>query len=166
MEDTVVQLYEQSRRQLRAVAARYVGDEAEDVVQDAFLRALRSGHGFRGDARPLTWISRIVVNASLDRCRRRTRWEHAYPRLAHHPTMTDAAFEDELAMRTALRQLTRHQRQVFVLYDVLGYTHKEIAQRLAIPAGTSKSRLSDARSRLRGALRSRTRPSRRASFFP
>ena len=83
MEDTVVHLYEQSRRQLRTVAARYVGDEAEDVVQDAFLRALRSGHGFRGDAQPLTWISRIVVNASLDRCRRRTRWEHAYPRLAH-----------------------------------------------------------------------------------
>jgi RNA polymerase sigma-70 factor, ECF subfamily len=152
LEDTVVHLYEQSRWQLRAVAARYVGDEAEDVVQDAFLRALRSGQGFRGDAQPLTWISRIVVNASLDRCRRRTRWEHAYPRLALGPTMTDAMFEDSSAIRTALRQLTRNQRQVFVLYHVLGYTHTEIAQRLAIPAGTSKSRLSDARGRLRDAL--------------
>lgn len=159
MEDTVVHLYEQSRRQLRAVAARYIGDDADDVVQDAFLRALRSGHGFRGDAAPLTWLSRIVVNASLDRCRRRTRWEHAYPRLADRPTMTDAACEDMLAIRTALRQLTRVQRQVFVLYDVLGYTHKEIAHRLAIPAGTSKSRLSDARGRLRTALRGRRRVS-------
>jgi RNA polymerase sigma-70 factor (ECF subfamily) len=160
LEDTVVQLYEQSRRQLRSVAARYVGDDAEDVVQDAFLRALRSGHGFRGDAAPLTWISRIVVNASLDRCRRRIRWEHAYPRLAHRSTAAYAAFEDSLAMRTALRHLTRDQRQVFVLYDVLGYTHKEIAQRLAIPAGTSKSRLSDARGRLRTALEARKRVSR------
>jgi RNA polymerase sigma-70 factor, ECF subfamily len=152
LEDTVVHLYEQSRRQLRAVAARYVGDEADDVVQDAFLRALRSGHGFRGDAQPLTWISRIVVNASLDRCRRRTRWEHAYPRLAQRPTMADAAFEETLAIRTALRRLTRDQRKVFVLYDVLGHTHNEISRRLAIPPGTSKSRLSDARRRLRESL--------------
>jgi RNA polymerase sigma-70 factor (ECF subfamily) len=152
LEDTVVHLYEQSRRQLRAVAARYVGDEADDVVQDAFLRALRSGEGFRGDAQPLTWISRIVVNASLDRCRRRTRWEHAYPRLAHRSAMAKPTAESSIAMRTALRRLTRDQRKVFVLYDVLGHTHKEIARRLAIPAGTSKSRLSDARRRLRDAL--------------
>ena len=152
MEDTVVHLYEQSRRQLRTVAARYVGDEAEDVVQDAFLRALRSGHGFRGDAQPLTWISRIVVNASLDRCRRRARWEHARPRLAHRAVSANPASESSMAIRTALRRLTRDQRKVFVLYDVLGHTHKEIARRLAIPAGTSKSRLSDARRRLRDAL--------------
>ena len=152
MEDTVVHLYEQSRRQLRAVAARYVGDDAEDVVQDAFLRALRSGHAFRGDAQPLTWISRMVVNASLDRCRRRTRWEHTYPRLAHRSAFATAAGESSIAIRTALRRLSRDQRKVFVLYDVLGHTHKEIARRLAIPAGTSKSRLSDARRRLRDAL--------------
>ena len=152
MEDTVVHLYEQSRRQLRSVAARYVGDEAEDVVQDAFLRALRSGHGFRGDAAPLTWLSRIVVNASLDRCRRRTRWEHAYPRIAHRSAVANATGEHSIAIRTALRRLSRDQRQVFLLYDVLGHTHNEIAQRLAIPPGTSKSRLSDARRRLRDAL--------------
>jgi len=152
LEDTVVHLYEKSRRQLRSVAARYVGQDAEDVVQDAFLRALRSGHGFRGDASPLTWLSRIVVNASLDRCRRRTRWEHARPRLAHPAASANPARESSMAIRTALRRLTRDQRKVFVLYDVLGHTHKEIARRLAIPAGTSKSRLSDARRRLRDAL--------------
>jgi RNA polymerase sigma-70 factor (ECF subfamily) len=152
LEDTVVHLYEQSRRQLRAVAARYVGEDAEDVVQEAFLRALRSRHGFRGDAAPLTWLSRIVVNASLDRCRRRSRWEHAYPRLAHRSSIANAPVESAVAIRTALRRLTRDQRRVFVLYDVLGHTHNEIARRLAIPPGTSKSRLSDARRRLREAL--------------
>ena len=152
MEDTVVHLYEQSRRQLRSVAARYVGEDAEDVVQDAFLRALRSGHGFRGDAQPLTWISRIVVNASLDRCRRRTRWEHARPRLGHRAAIANPSGEGSIAIRMALRRLTRDQRRVFVLYDILGHTHKEISRRLAIPPGTSKSRLSDARRRLRESL--------------
>ena len=149
MQDTVAQLYERSQRRLRAVASRYVGDEAEDVVQDAFLKALRCGPAFRGDAAPLTWVSRIVVNASIDRCRRRRRWEHAYPYVAQRRATAGAALEDTFAIRTALRRLTREQRRVFVLYHVLGYTHVEIARRLAIPPGTSKSRLSDACRRLR-----------------
>lgn len=152
MHDVVEHLYEHSQRRLRAVAARYVGDDAEDVVQDAFVKVLRYGSAFRGDAAPLTWVSRIVVNASLDRCRRRTRWEHAHPRLAQRPATTAAAFEDAFTIRNALRRLTRDQRRVFVLYHVLGYTHHEISRRLAIPTGTSKSRLADARRRLRQAL--------------
>lgn len=153
MENTVVQVYERSRRQLCAVAARYVGDEAEDVVQDAFLSALRSGNGFRGDSAPLTWISRIVVNASIDRCRRRVRRDRAHDtRQMHRPTSATAAHDEAMAIRVALRWLTRNQRRVFVLYDVLGHTHTEIARRLAIPLGTSKRRLGDARRRLRQAL--------------
>ena len=153
MRDAVVQEYERSRPQLRAVAARYVGEDAEDVVQEAFLRALRWSGDFRGDAAPLTWLTRIVVNACLDRCRRRSRWTHARPGfVAHHPTVTNASVDKRLAMRRALRRLTPVQRQVFVLYDVLGHTHKEIAERLAIPLNTSKSRLSDARQRLREVL--------------
>ena len=152
MRDAVEGMYERSHRQLRAVAARYVGDEAEDVVQEAFLRALRWGDGFRGDAAPLTWLSRIVVNVCLDRCRRRSRWNQARPRYARRPAMAHGTVEEMLAMRRALRRLTSVQRQVFVMYDVLGHTHKEIARRLDIPLNTSKSRLSDARKRLREAL--------------
>jgi RNA polymerase sigma-70 factor (ECF subfamily) len=153
LHDTVAHLYEHSQRQLRGVAARYVGDEAEDVVQEAFLRALRWGDGFRGDSAPLTWIGRIVVNACLDRCRKKGRWTQVRPRyVRQQPTMTNATGEKAIAMRRALQQLTSAQREVFVLYDVLGLTHKEIADRLAIPLNTSKSRLSDARKRLREAL--------------
>jgi RNA polymerase sigma-70 factor (ECF subfamily) len=152
VQDTVAHLYEQSQRRLRAVAARYVGDDAEDVVQDAFLKALRCGTAFRGDAAPLTWVSRIVINTSIDRCRRRRRWEHAYPYIAPRRSDAAAALDDTFALRTALRRLSRDQRRVFVLYHVLGYTHREIARRLAIPPGTSKSRLSDARRRLRQSL--------------
>ena len=153
MREAVLQVYEHSRPQLRAVAARYVGEEADDVVQEAFLRALRWGDRFRGDAAPVTWLTRIVVNACLDRCRRRRRWTVARPHYAsHRPTIQNAMPDSALAMRRALTRLTPVQREVFVMYDVLGHTHKEIAQRLAIPLNTSKSRLSDARQRLRDVL--------------
>lgn len=145
----MLHLYEHSRRQLRAVAARYVGDDADDVVQDAFLNAIRSGKTFRGEAAPLTWLHRIVVNASINHCRRRRRWDHAHLRAASRPATVNGALEDSLAMRAALHRLTPDQYRVFVLYDVIGHTHNEIARRLAIPQGTSKSRLSDARRRLR-----------------
>lgn len=151
MHEAVTNVYEQSRRQLRAVAARYVGDEAEDVVQDAFVSALRYGNSFRGDSAPLTWLYRIVMNASLDHCRRRSRREHAVLG-ARRRAMADAALDESLALRTALRQLTPEQCRVFVMYDVLGHTHVEIARLLAIPLGTSKSRLSEARRRMRRAL--------------
>ena len=153
MRDAMVQVYERSRPQLRAVAARYVGDEAEDVVQEAFLRALRWSDGFRGDAAPLTWLTRIVVNTCLDRCRRRSRWTQARLRYTYHqPAVGKPTVAEMLAMRRALRRLSAVQREVFLMYDVLGHTHKEIAQRLSIPLNTSKSRLSDARQRLREAL--------------
>ena len=70
---------------------------------------------------------------------------------AHLPGVADAGFEESLALRTALRQLTPEQCRVFVMYDVLGHTHVEIARLLAIPLGTSKSRLSEARRRLQTA---------------
>jgi RNA polymerase sigma-70 factor (ECF subfamily) len=150
--EAVTDVYEQSRTQLRAVAARYVGDDAEDVVQDAFVSALRYGNTFRGDSAPLTWLYRIVMNTSIDHCRRRSRREHAARSDPHRSTLADAALDESLALRTALRQLTPEQCRVLVMYDVLGHTHVEIARLLAIPLGTSKSRLSEARRRLRRAL--------------
>ena len=152
MHEAVTDVYEQSRRQLRAVAARYVGDDAEDVVQDAFVSALRYGNGFRGDSAPLTWLYRIVMNTSIDHCRRRSRREHAAIRDARRRMMVDAALDESLALRTAFRELTPEQCRVFVMYDVLGHTHVEIARLLAIPLGTSKSRLAEARRRLRKVL--------------
>jgi RNA polymerase sigma-70 factor (ECF subfamily) len=151
--EAVAHVYEESRGRLRAVAARYVGDDADDVVQDAFVSALRYGNSFRGDASPLTWLYRIVTNTSIDHCRRRGRRDQLLLAEGHHPpTPAGAAVEEAFALRTALRELTTEQCRVFVMYEVLGHTHVEIARRLAIPLGTSKSRLSEARRRLRKAL--------------
>ena len=150
MRSTLTHLYESSREQLRAVAARYVGDEAEDVVQDAFVRALRYASAFRGDATPLTWLHRIVVNASIDHCRRRKRQDPSC--LPPPPAMENARNEESLAVRHAIGDLTPDHRRVFVMYEVIGLTHSEIATSLAIPVGTSKGRLSTARVRLQRAL--------------
>ena len=150
-----MELYERSGRYLRAVAARYVGDEADDVVQDAFVSALSSASGFRGDAAPLTWVHRIVRNTSIDHWRKRILRERSDLRQPDRPIVGGSSVETVLALRAALRALTRDQYRVFVMYDLIGYTHNEIADRLNIPSGTSKSRLSDARRRLQEELAQR-----------
>jgi RNA polymerase sigma-70 factor, ECF subfamily len=152
VESNLMELYERSGRNLRAVAARYVGDEAEDVVQDAFVSALCSTKGFRGDAAPLTWVHRIVRNASIDYYRKRIRREDLNRRRPDNPMSGGTSVERVLAIRAALRELTRDQYRVFVMFDLIGYTHSEIAERLSIPSGTSKSRLSEARRRLQEGL--------------
>jgi RNA polymerase sigma factor (sigma-70 family) len=104
LRETLTHLYERFRPQLRAVAARYVGNDAEDVVQDAFLSALSSGHAFRGDSAPLTWLHRVVVNHSLGRCRKRAIRARAPLRHANRPKQ--ASVEETFALRVALRKLT------------------------------------------------------------
>ena len=151
---TLGQVYERSRRQLCIVASRYVGRDAEDVVQDAFVRALRFDRSFRGDAAPLTWLHRIVVNDSLNHYRRRDRW-HTFLRRHIQPRFTQSSQENTLAIRLALRELTSHEYRVFVLYEVSGHSHNEIATLLSIPIGTSKWRLASARRRLQALLSDR-----------
>lgn len=153
---TLADSYVQSHRQLRTVAARFVHrDDAEDMVQEAYLRALACGDGFRGEAAETTWIYRILVNACLDvrryRARRGTQVmldeAHALPRSRRWHRLIDRQ-----ALRAALESLESTQRDVCVMYDVMGYTHPEIARRLGIPVGTSKGRLCTARRRLRRLL--------------
>ena len=167
MEASLMELYQRAGRYLRTVAARYVGDDAEDIVQDAFVSALCSAREFRGDAKPLTWVHRIVRNASIDHYRRRIRREDQTLGRRIAPVIGGPSVENASAIRAALRELTRDQYRVFLLYDLIGYTHSEIAERLNIPAGTSKSRLFEARRRLQQQLsprdvsvppRRRTRP--------
>lgn len=153
---TLEGLFERSRRQLCTVASRYVGqDDAEDVVQNAFVRALRFERSFRGEAAPLSWLHRIVVNDSINYCRKRYRHNALHIGQAHLKG-TQFSLEDRLAVRWALFGLPRDQYQVLVMYEVSGRTHKEISVRLSIPAGTSKWRLATARKCLQRWLTSST----------
>ena len=148
----LTQVYEQSQRHLSAVAARYVGEDAEDIVQDAFVSALRHRHAFRYDAAPSTWLHRIVVNTCISHHRTRHRRARVQHDPSNQPRIANAGVAYTLDIRRALQALRRPDYRVFVMYEVLGYTHPEIAERLSIPLGTSKWRLSTARRRLKETL--------------
>ena len=152
LDDTYVRSY----GQLRNVAARLVRrEDAEDMVQEAYLRALTYGERFRGEARPSTWVHRILVNVCLDvrRYRQRRGVQVGLEDLKVRPRSRHWHVQiDRHALRTALASLQSSERDVCVMYDVMGYTHPEIARRLGIPIGTSKGRLCTARRRLRRLL--------------
>ena len=143
------------RDRLWAVALRTLGDreEAADALQDALLSAYRRAETYRGEARVTTWLHRVVVNACLDRLRRRA----ARPTVAlsdhetdEQPDPRDALAERETAMEVsaALAALPHDQRTALVLVDVQGLSIAEAAEVLGVPGGTVKSRCSRGRARL------------------
>ena len=152
MREVLAHIYEQSREQLVAVASRHVAQDAEDMVQDAFVRALRRGHEFRWEAAQLTWLHRIVVNACLDHQRNARRRAALLLFCGRPQSVFSPIASDILDARRSVRNLPSAQSRVLLLYEVNGYTHREIAGLLSIPQSTSKWRLTIARRKLRCAL--------------
>jgi RNA polymerase sigma-70 factor (ECF subfamily) len=127
-------------------------DEAADALQDAYIAAMRGAQGFRGDARVSTWLHRIVVNAALDRHRRRKRRAET-PYLAEDwgvADPTDHLGNRELAweLQQSLARLPDDQRVAIVLVDVEGWPVSEAARILDVPSGTVKSRCARGRAKL------------------
>ena len=152
LRDALTDLYKRSRPQLVAVASRYVNDEAEDLVQEAFLGALRHEHEYRYEAAPSTWLHRIVVNACLS-LRRNYRRRQQLCLIYLRPALTtNARAEQAVDIQTSLRLLSPAQYYVFMMYEVMGHTHREIASSLSIPLSTSKWRLTTARRKLKESL--------------
>jgi RNA polymerase sigma-70 factor (ECF subfamily) len=150
-------LYRAHVARVHGLARRMLGsaEEADEVTQDVFVRAWGKLGTFRGESQFGTWLHRLAVNVILaHRSRRtteRTRWldDEAAVDLAparHAP----AGLRQDL--EAAMARLPGGARQVFVLHDVEGYRHEEIADRLGISTGTSKSQLHRARMALRGLL--------------
>ena len=144
------------RDRLWAVALRTLADreEAADALQDALLSAYRSAATFRGDARVTTWLHRIVVNACLDRVRRRqARPTVPLPErdgVADPVDRRDVLAERETAMEVeaAMAALPVDQRVAILLVDVHGLPVEQAAAVLGVPTGTVKSRCSRGRARL------------------
>ncbi|MGN6301071.1 MAG: RNA polymerase sigma factor SigM [Angustibacter sp.] len=155
--DAFGEIVRRHRDRLWAVALRTLGDreEAADALQDALVSAYRRADGFRGDSAVTTWLHRIVVNACLDRVRRR----QARPTVAlpeQEPADgVDAHDRTETALdvRAALARLPEHQRQALVLVDMHGLSVSEAAQVLDVAEGTIKSRCARGRSALAAMLR-------------
>ncbi len=154
-------LFRRHRDRLWAVALRTTGDreEAADALQDAMVSAFRRAGSFRGDAAVGTWLHRIVVNACLDRLRRRqVRAADPLPddlddrgeiaQQAPDPADTTVAHERRDAVLAALARLPPDQRAALVLVDMEGYSVQETAAILECAPGTVKSRCSRGRARL------------------
>jgi RNA polymerase sigma-70 factor (ECF subfamily) len=149
------EVVERTNRQVYTLAYRLVGDrhEAEDVAQEAYLRAYRSLRGFRGDARFETWLYRIVANAAMTQLRRRGRFgdllgdqDVVSLQPAARP-IEETVEEDEI--KTALQALPLGQRTAVVLKDVYGFSCQEIADEIGVSEGAVKVRLHRARRRLK-----------------
>jgi RNA polymerase sigma-70 factor, ECF subfamily len=155
--DAFSELVRRHRDRLWAVALRTMGDreEAADAVQEALLSAYRRAETFRGDSAVTTWLHRIVVNACLDRIRRRSSRPTAPLGETDPPQRGDeqAAAELRLDVQRALAELPDGQRLALVLVDMQGLPVAEAAQILGVPDGTVKSRCARGRAALAPLLR-------------
>ncbi|GAA4591579.1 RNA polymerase sigma factor SigM [Planotetraspora phitsanulokensis] len=154
--DAFREIVQRHRERLWVVALRTLGDpdEAADAVQDAFVSAYRKAGSFRGEAAVTTWLRRIVVNACLDRMRRKPVRPVADAELIEaadrEVSLADQTGEHEIAMEieAALKRLPSDQRAALVLVDMMGYSVEDAATVLDVPAGTVKSRCSRGRAKL------------------
>ncbi|MDG4834741.1 RNA polymerase sigma factor SigM [Solwaraspora sp. WMMD1047] len=162
--DAFAEILRRHRDRLWAVALRTLGDreEAADALQDALLSAHRAAPRFRGDSAVTTWLHRIVVNACLDRIRRR----QAHPTVplpdgnrsedagtgGVEPAAPAPDLDTALVVRQALAALPVEQRVAIILVDVQGYPVAEVARMLDVAEGTVKSRCARGRARLAGVL--------------
>jgi RNA polymerase sigma-70 factor (ECF subfamily) len=148
------EIFRRHRDRLWAVALRTLGDpeEAADAVQDAMVSAFRAATHYRGDAAVTTWLHRIVVNACLDRVRRRAA-RPAVPLSETESLLASggdpiAARETALDVAQALATLPPEQRAALVLVDMQGFSVEDAARMLDVAPGTVKSRCSRGRARL------------------
>jgi RNA polymerase sigma-70 factor, ECF subfamily len=138
--------------------------EAEDITQEVFILLHRKAGSFRGESQFNTWLYRLTVNQVLIRFRKsKARREDALeddeprPTELDHPRSPGASqLADRIALDSALAQLPPGYRAAFILHDVEGYEHEEVAEILGCAVGTSKSQLHKARAKLRKILKSRS----------
>jgi len=151
------QLYRWQGSRMKNLARNLLGShaEAEDAVQETFLKIQRNIASFRGQSAFVTWSFRILVNTCHDlrraRLRRKDRLSEDLASLppAHVPRAPVAHPSLRMALERALESLTSHQREVFVLYEVEGFRHAEIAGMLEISETASKNTLFQAKKNLR-----------------
>lgn len=151
-------LYHAHADRVYTVVRRLAGDDAlaADISQEAWIRAFEKLDLYRGDASFGTWMYRLATNTALNHLRSESRRgevteEAGDERAARHAATTslDEAVINQRVLSEALDRLAPGYREVLVLHDVEGHTHQEIADRLGIATGTSKSQLHKARARMR-----------------
>jgi RNA polymerase sigma-70 factor, ECF subfamily len=165
--DAFAELFQTHKVRVYSLCLRMTNNtaEAEDLTQEAFLQVFRKLSTFRGDSALSTWLYRIAVNTVLMRFRKRAltqrslddpriRGNDAKPVPTEYGTRDDrlAGCLDRLALIQAIQELPQGYRTVFLLHEVEGYEHSEIAQLLGCSTGNSKSQLHKAKMRIRELL--------------
>jgi len=159
-------LYKAHSRRVYSVCLRMIRNaaEAEDLTQQAFLQVFRKIGTFRGESGFSTWLHRVTVNVVLMHLRRKKPADILFEDLNRSSSDGESRAEhgandtsmlgviDRLNLMRAIRKLPSGYKRLFLLYDVLGYEHNEIARRLGCSTGCSKSQLHKARKRLRWIL--------------
>jgi len=128
--------------------------KAEELAQEAWVRAWERLESFRGDSRFSTWLHRLTVNVVLDSRRRDGRWRDRFESLADQREGIETSTHEPPAglrmdLEKAVDRLPDGARTVFLLYDVEGFKQQEIAERLGVAEGTVKAQLHRARKLLR-----------------
>ena len=152
------QLYEAHAARVHRLVYRLCGDAelAQDFTQDTFVRAFDQLSRFRGEAAFGTWIHRIAVTVTLNGMRKVKRLRERETSLEDDPGIGTVSHRADPDLRSrisaAIDALPEGTRMTLIMHDIEGYTHAEIAASLGIAEGTSKSRLFEARGRLRQSL--------------
>lgn len=160
------QLYERHNRRVYSLCLRMTQNvqEAEDLAQEAFIQLFRKIGSFRGESAFTTWLHRLTVNQVLMHFRKRSVKVERTTEEGDTPVQIVRGTEDpnrmpvidRISLDSALKQLPPGYRSVFVLHDIEGHEHEEIAKMLGVAVGTSKSQLHKARMKLRRLLKMQT----------
>ena len=156
------EIYHLHHKRVYSICFRMVRNtsDAEDLTQQVFIQLFRKLHTFRGDSSFTTWLHRLTVNQVLMYFRRRSVKNEKVSEDGEMPEQTVAGSSnpnrmqvvDRIALKNAVAMLPNGYKSVFLLHDVEGYEHEEVARQLGISIGTSKSQLHKARLKLRGLL--------------
>jgi RNA polymerase sigma-70 factor, ECF subfamily len=156
------ELYRRHHRRVYSLCLRMLGNisDAEDLTQEVFIQLYRRIGSYRGEAAFSTWLHRLTVNQVLMSFRKRTvkfestTEEGVLPNIVARGTEDPKSMPiiDQIALEKAINQLPPGYKSVFILHDVEGYEHEEIARLLGVTVGTSKSQLHKARLKLRSLL--------------
>jgi RNA polymerase sigma-70 factor (ECF subfamily) len=165
-QEAFASLFEAHKRRVYSLCLQLTGDstEAEDLAQDAFIQAFRKLATFRGDSAFSTWLYRVAMNTVLMKLRKRSLRQvsidepietgsSSVPREYGKNDSRLMGTIDRIALVRAVEELPEGYRMIFVLHDVEGYGHREIARRLNCTTGNSKSQLHKARLKIREFLR-------------
>ena len=141
--DVFAELYRTHSDRMKSVAYNHLGSvtDAEDVIQETFLKVHRAAKTYNGEASFSTWIYRILVNNCYDHLRKRRRRIQEAPiddALGSERAGGDVDDLKRIALRRMLDGLPEQRRSVFVLFEIEGLSHAEIAQILGISEGNSK----------------------------